>query len=189
MQEKLGQRIRKFREDKEMSRQDLSEASGLSIEFIDALEDEGLSPALGPLFKVSRALGIRLGTFLDDAEIVDPVIVRKNERTQDLTTHPGDNHRGAVRFQSLGKGKADRRMEPFHVVLNPEDDSAEQELSSHQGEEFFVVLKGKVKFVRGKEKHILEPGDSLYFNSIVPHHVGCAGDEPAEIYAVLYFPE
>jgi quercetin dioxygenase-like cupin family protein len=141
------------------------------------------------LFKVSRALGIRMGTFLDDAEIVDPVIVKSSERSDDLTMHSGGGKRETVRFHSLGKGKADRRMEPFHVELFPEEDGAGHELSSHQGEEFLVVIKGRVRFVHGKETRILEPGDSLYFNSIVPHYVGCEGDEPAEIYAVLYFPE
>jgi transcriptional regulator with XRE-family HTH domain len=189
MRKKLGDRIRKFREDKEMNREDLADAAGLSVDYVLALEEQGLSASLGPLCKVSRALGVRLGTFLDDADVVDPVIVRKTDRANDLTMHSSGAKRETVRFNSLGKGKADRRMEPFHVELLPEGEQDEPELSSHQGEEFLVVTKGRVRMVHGRERHVLEPGDSLYFNSIVPHYVGCEGDEPAEIYAVLYFPE
>jgi quercetin dioxygenase-like cupin family protein len=46
-----------------------------------------------------------------------------------------------------------------------------------------------VKVVYGKETHRLEPGDSIYYNSIVPHHVGTLDDTTAAIYAVLYIPE
>jgi hypothetical protein len=36
---------------------------------------------------------------------------------------------------------------------------------------------------------VLQAGDSIYYNSVVPHHVGCRGDEKATIYAILYIPE
>jgi quercetin dioxygenase-like cupin family protein len=36
---------------------------------------------------------------------------------------------------------------------------------------------------------VLHPGDSIYYNSVVPHYVSCAGEEKATIYAVLYFPD
>jgi quercetin dioxygenase-like cupin family protein len=51
------------------------------------------------------------------------------------------------------------------------------------------VLEGRVKVVYGKETHRLEPGDSIYYNSIVPHHVSTLDDTTAAIYAVLYIPE
>ena len=60
--ERLGERIKKFREMNELSRQDLAERSGLSLDFITGLETENEYPSLGPLLKVARALGVRLGT-------------------------------------------------------------------------------------------------------------------------------
>lgn len=74
------------------------------------------------------------------------------------------------------------------MKLLPES-GQDKTLSSHEGEEFIAVVSGKVELIYGKETTILEPGDTTYYNSILPHHVGAAGDEPAEIYAVLYFPE
>jgi quercetin dioxygenase-like cupin family protein len=79
-------------------------------------------------------------------------------------------------------------MEPFFVELLPES-SRNGELSSHEGEEFIVVVQGQVEVVYGRETHRLAVGDSIYYNSIVPHRVGCVGDAPAAIYAVLYIPE
>lgn len=94
----------------------------------------------------------------------------------------------ALKFYSLGRGKSDRHMEPFFIEIFPES-AKEKKLSFHEGEEFIVVVSGKVEVIYGQETHVLEPGDSIYYNSVVPHHVGCFGEAPASIYAVLYFPE
>jgi quercetin dioxygenase-like cupin family protein len=50
-----------------------------------------------------------------------------------------------------------------------------------------MVLSGKIELTYGKEKHILEPGDSTYYNSLVPHKVSAVGG-PAEIIAAIYVP-
>lgn len=186
--EKLGSRICKFREERGMSREELAEAADLTVAFITALEEENLYPSVAPLQKVARALNIRLGTFMDDQISKDPLIVRQVDREADLTMQKAENKRPAFLFHSLGKGKTDRNMEPFFVEITPEDDE-DQKLSSHQGEEFIVVTKGSVKLIYGQEEHILNVGDSMYYNSIVPHYVGAHGDKTAEIYAVIYYPE
>ena len=54
---------------------------------------------------------------------------------------------------------------------------------------FIVVVSGEIEIIYGKETHRLSAGDSIYYNSVVPHHVGSIGDAAASIYAVLYFPE
>lgn len=187
MESNIGHRITAFRERSELTREQLAERAGLDPDMVAALENDNRTPSLGPLIKIARALGVRLGTFLDDVEVTDPLIVRRADRTPEIATHSRGGKRDTVRFYSLGRGKSDRHMEPFFIELSPEQ--GEVELSSHQGEEFMVVLSGRVKLIHGREHHELAPGDSLYFNSTAPHYVGCAGDEPASIYAVLYFPE
>ena len=52
-----------------------------------------------------------------------------------------------------------------------------------------MVHSGHVEIVYGKETHRLAEGDSIYYNSIVPHYVSCHGAATASIYAVLYFPD
>jgi mannose-6-phosphate isomerase-like protein (cupin superfamily) len=87
--------------------------------------------------------------------------------------------------RSLAKGKADRNMEPFFITMPP-DAGEEHKLISHQGEEFMLVLKGELMVVYGREQHVLKPGQTIYYNSIVPHHVCAAGGEATEILAVMY---
>lgn len=64
--EQLGKRIKRFRELNEISLEDLAQRTGLDISFLKSLEDDSVYPSLGPLLKVARGLGVRMGTFLDD---------------------------------------------------------------------------------------------------------------------------
>lgn len=185
---KLGSRVRKWREGQKMSRRQLAEATGLTEQFIITLEEESLCPAIGPLQKIARALNVRLGTFMDDQITRDPIISRNKDRKVDWSVQRAQGRRASLIFYSLAHGKNDRAMEPFFVEILPEQ-KAEHELSSHQGEEFIMLQYGRLKVVYGNETFVLEPGDTIYYNSIVPHYVGADGGEPAGIYAVLYNPD
>jgi transcriptional regulator with XRE-family HTH domain len=184
--EKVGIRVRKFREAQDMSLEKLSELTGLGVDFLATLEGESVYPSIGPLQKIARALNVRLGTFMDDISCHDPIIMRRESRVPDLTMAQSADH-ALYKYYSLAKGKVDRNMEPFfiEVLSHPEED---RKLSSHQGEEFIIVQSGKLLVIYGNEQQILEPGDTVYYNSIVPHYVGAYGDEPCCIYAILFHP-
>jgi transcriptional regulator with XRE-family HTH domain len=185
--EKVGARIRRLREGESLSLDDLSARSGLSADFLKEVEQDNIYPSLGPLLKIARVLGIRLGTLLDDQISQDPLIMRVENRKEELTMLKGKDKPVALKFHSLGRGKKDRHMEPFYIEILPEP-AEDKKLSSHEGEEFIVVLSGEVEIFYGQETCILRQGDSIYYNSVIPHYVSCRGPK-AEIYAVLYFPD
>lgn len=185
--EKLGARVRKFREERELSIEQLAEAAGVSTDMVVSLEQDNIYPSLAPLQKIARAMNIRLGTFMDDVDVNDPLVVRRAEQETDLAMQKAKNKKAAFIYHSLGKGKADRNMEPFYIEIAPEPEE-DRNFSSHQGEEFIVVLKGQILLRYGRKEIILEAGDSAYYNSAIPHYVGAHGDSPAEIYAVIYYP-
>jgi len=178
---KVGKRIRKYREQLGLSQEELAVNSGLKLESIKEYEEGIAYPPIGTLIRLSRALGQRVGTFTDDQFVPDPIVVKVNEREPEATS---DGEKGHYEYFPLGQGKTDRHMEPMFIRVGEEE---AHELSAHEGEEFIVVVSGKILLVYGKEERILEPGDSAYYNSVVPHYVG-AVDGPAEIYAVLYTP-
>ena len=180
----LGRRIKTYRERLEMSQEDLAKSTGLDLSLLQAIESEQVYPALGVLIKLSRALGQRLGTFMDDQFQEDPLIVRMAERQVEMAPHKGETP-GPYRYFPLGRGKTDRHMEPFFIEIGPDQDKS---TSSHEGEEFIVVVSGEVELVYGKKNFLLKPGDSMYYNSIVPHYVGAAGGQKAEIYAMVFMP-
>ena len=188
MDKNVGERIRAFREKQNLTLADLSGRTGLDETFLAAVESKDSYPSLGPLVKIARALGVLLGTFLDDHVSRDPLIVRLAERTPEMAMHADGGKAPSHTYYSLGRGKTDRHMEPFFIEMAPEAES-DKKLSSHEGEEFIVVVSGKVQLVYGRETTILEPGDSIYYNSVVPHNLSATADGPASIYAVLYFPE
>ncbi len=186
-EQKLGKRIKSFREDRNISLETICEHTGLSEDFMNALEQDNVYPSIGPLQKIARALGVRLGTFMDDEITRDPIISRIGKCDADLAMHKSRNSNTSYVYNALGKGKSDRNMEPFFIEIMP-DNADDRSTSSHQGEEFMLVLKGELLVVYGRETHILKQGDTIYYNSIVPHYVGAHGDSPAEILAIIYNP-
>ncbi|MFO7885231.1 MAG: cupin domain-containing protein [Desulfobacteraceae bacterium] len=184
---KVSGRIRYFMEKRNMDLEELAALTELDISFLETMLQENVYPPLGPLMKIARALGVRLGTFLDDQESRDPFIVRRADRQTEFSVLAGKNKPAALKFYSLGKGKTDRHMEPFFVEILPES-AREKKLSSHEGEEFIAVLEGSIEVLYGKDTYVLNKGDSIYYNSIVPHYVSCLGDIKAKIHAVIYIP-
>ncbi|HNZ81122.1 MAG TPA: helix-turn-helix transcriptional regulator, partial [Bacteroidales bacterium] len=79
-QRMIGSRIKGMRESKSISIEVFSERSGLSVEQIQLIESNSQIPSLAPLVKMDRALGVRLGTFLDDNEDLGPVVSRKEDQ-------------------------------------------------------------------------------------------------------------
>jgi transcriptional regulator with XRE-family HTH domain len=183
---KVGARLTLLREERKLGLAELSSRSGIPQAEIEAIEAGKLSPSIAPLVKLSRALGVRLGTFLDDSGGEGPVVCLGGQASEVMRA-PGQASpaMGALSFFALAKGKSGRSMEPFIVDVRPVADP-EAGLSSHEGEEFIYVLQGEVEVRYGSEIKRLSAGDSIYYDSIVPHRV--SSPSPAKILAVIYAP-
>lgn len=187
---KVGNKIKAIRESKNLSVEEIAERSGLTQEQIISIENDENLPSLGPLIKISRALGVRLGTFMDDNDALGPVVTRAADHNQDTSisfSNGSTNARKHMEYHPLASQMADRHMEPFIVDINPTDDRHFQ-LSAHEGEELIYVLDGEVEVEYGKECYLLRRGDSIFYDSIVNHHVHGANGQSARILAVVYIP-
>lgn len=184
----VGEKIKSVRELQKITRDEIAQRSGLSVKQIETIEENNLLPSLTPLIKIARALGVRLGTFLDDQENFGPVICRQGNSQQTIRfTNNTENESKSMGYHSLAATKTDRHMEPFVIQVDPTG-ASEYNPSSHEGEEFIYVLEGKVEVNYGKDNYALEAGDSIYYDSIVAHHVHAAGTTAARILAVVYTP-
>ncbi len=186
----VGSKIKGIRESKNLTIEEISERSGLSVEQINSIENDQNLPSLGPLIKVARALGVRLGTFMDDNDALGPVVTRAKDREADSSisfSNGAVDARKHMEYHPLAQQKAGRHMEPFIIDINPSDD-LEYKLSQHEGEEFIYVMEGELEVDYGKEKYSLLPGDSIYYDSIVKHHVHSAPGKSAKILALVYIP-
>jgi quercetin dioxygenase-like cupin family protein len=177
-----------FREFRQMSREELALKANLDPLQLELIEEKGTVPSLGHLIKISRAFGVRIGTFLDDQEKIGPAIVKSGEQQSGFSFSTKDESaREHLNFFSLAQAKSGRHMEPFIVEIEPASDS-DYKLSSHEGEEFIYVLDGKVEINYGKEVYQLEKGDSIYLDSIVAHNVHAIANQNARLLAVVYTP-
>ena len=187
----IGGKIRSIREMKQISQEEIAERSGLSVEQIKKIEDNEDFPSLTPLIKIARVLGVRLGTFLDDQSELGPVVCRKQSSYANngiRFTNNSTIDRRHMNYHSLAQDKSGRHMEPFFIEITPKVEGENFEVSSHEGEEFIYVLKGTVEIIYGKNSYILEEGDSIYYDSIVAHHVHAADENSAQILGVVYMP-
>jgi transcriptional regulator with XRE-family HTH domain len=182
--QQLGDRIIAYRERLGLTQQELAQNSNVDASLLAAVEKGEAYPALGILVRLSRALGQRVGTFTDDHTSPDPLIVRAVDRDPGSRQHLGGVDTG-IRYFPLGRGKADRHMEPMYLEIGPDEPDLP---TSHEGEELLIVISGQLEIRYGKQVHLLGPGDSAYYNSVVPHCVRAGGGQWATAYAVIYQP-
>ena len=181
----LGKKIETFREFRQITREELALKANLDKDQLEKIEEKGVIPSLGHLIKISRALGVRIGTFLDDQDQIGPVIVKAGEEKSSLSFSTKDNStREHLNFFSLAQDKTGRHMEPFIVEIEPSKES-DYKLSSHEGEEFIYVLEGSIEINYGKDVFKIDKGDTIYLDSIISHNVHAANNQPAKILAVI----
>lgn len=184
----IGEKIALQRRDKDLSLAELSQRAQLNEEQLEKIESGAIAPSLGTLIKLSRVLGIRLGTFLDDVSNKGLVITRKDESGSSFNlAASGAGQSENLLFTSLARAKNNRHMDPFLIEVKPVE-SDDNNLSSHEGEEFLFVLSGSLKVIYGRENHVLKAGDSIYYDSIVDHRVQTASNEKTIILAVVFMP-
>jgi transcriptional regulator with XRE-family HTH domain len=179
-----GSRVKSVRESRLVNIVTVSERTGLTVSQIEMIEN-GESVSLAPLIKIARALGVRLGTFLDDIESKCPVVCRSKDYDKGVRFNASNNTKH-LDYYSLARAKSGRYMEPFIIEINNSkgDDFA---FSSHEGEEFIYCLDGTVEIIYGQKTYALNPGDSIYYDSIIEHGIQ-AVNGIAKILAVVYAP-
>ena len=183
----VTERIKILCADRNMSAEELAAGSGLTVDQVNRILGSDIIPSLSSLIKIARALGVRLGTFLDDSEEMGPVVNRHADSHQPVsfTSHQTSNN-SHMDFFSLAARKAGRNMEPF--LVNIQTGTGKENPSSHEGEEFLFVLEGSIIVHYGTKKYILNQGDSIYYDSIVDHLVTANYESEAKILGIIYTP-
>lgn len=184
---KVGERIKELREKKGLSLKDLADLTGFSTALLSQMENHLVSPSLGTIIKLARALEVRVGDFFGETEGEPFTIVRRDERRKVSRFASKDGVKYGYSYESLGFEKKGRNMEPFIVTLEPATIPTTK-TSVHEGEEFIFVLEGEMEVILGNHKDVLYPGDSIYYDSTIPHRVQCHQNKVTKILAVLYAP-
>jgi transcriptional regulator with XRE-family HTH domain len=182
---RVGEKIKQLRERKGLSLKEVADATGFSTALLSQMENHLVSPSLGSIIKLAKALEVRVGDFFGETQGEPFAIVRKNERKTISRFASKEGVSYGYSYESLGFEKKNRRMEPFIVTLEPATLKTSK-TSVHEGEEFIFVLEGEMEVIFGDHTDILYPGDSIYYDSNIPHRVQCHQDRVTRILAVLY---
>lgn len=181
----IGRRLKEIREMQKLSLEQFARISGITLDKLRDIESQVILPDLGTIVKLSKALRIGTSLLLDQKSGYSYSVYRKKDRANIKRYSTGASERPNYHYQLLSSGIRDKHMETFLVTLNP--NAGGDELSSHDGEEFIMVMEGRVKVVLGNKEELLEEGDSIYYLASVPHVlVNPMEKDDAVVMAVLY---
>lgn len=185
----LGSKIRKLRLRRSMTLQEVSDLTGLSKSLLSQIENETSVPPIPTLARIAKSLGVKIDHFFCNPTRRQRIsVMRKNMWREDpKLPHNRPQHSG-YRYTPLAQPTIIQHMEPFWVRFEPNMPS-DLTYYQHPGEEFLYVQEGTLEFIAEGEKIKISAGDSLYFESSIPHVVRNRGHYPASAIAVLYMPE
>lgn len=170
----LGSRLRDLRRRQKMTLEELGKRTGLTSSFLSRIERNITSPSVKSLRETAAALNTRVSRLFEEEKTRNFVFVKKDKRKKFF------KHKLKSCWEMLASGLLDIRMEPSLFILKVVG-KMEKQSDSVDGEEFGLVVKGKVELLRGSEKFIMEKGDSVYFKGVKSHKIVNMGNNEANL--------
>ncbi|EAR24016.1 putative regulatory protein [marine actinobacterium PHSC20C1] len=168
----LGQiapRLRRARQNKNLTLDDLAQATGISKSTLSRLESGQRKPSLELLLPVVAALSVPLDQIVTSPRIADPRVAQKSTRADGRMLTPLSQH--------LGKPQA------FKITIAATD--GEPTLRTHGGYEWIYVLEGRLRLVLGEHDIVMGTGEAAEFDTKNPHWFGSSGNGPVEILSMF----
>ncbi len=172
----VGKKIKKVRTAKKLSLEIIANETGFAIDYLKSVEAGKVTPPVGALLQISRALKIDSGELLHERQAnLQERIKAYSKRT--------DNYA----YTTLTPGAENKHLKAFRVTIEPGQEHSGVGYH-HEGEEFVYVLAGNVEIAVGEHVNRLSQNDSLHFNSGIRHNLKNVGDNTAELIVVIYSP-
>lgn len=161
----IGRQVRQFRQQLDMTVAEVAKLAGLSSGMLSKIENGMTSPSLATLRALSQALNVPVTSFFRKFEEQrDATFVKAGEGL--LIERRGT--RAGHQYQLLGHSVGRRdSVEPYLITLT--EKSEVFPLFQHAGVEFIYILDGEVLYRHGSQTYSMARGDSLFFDSDVPH--------------------
>ena len=163
----IGEKVRILRLKKKLGLVELGQHTGLSAAMLSKVERGKLFPTLPTLFRIALVFNVGLEYFFSDERERHVVsVVRKAER-QRFPERPGERDISFY-FESLDFRAVERKLNAYYAEFQPLLPTQARP-HHHPGVEFLSVLQGTLEMRIGTEEYTLDAGDSIYFDSTVPH--------------------
>lgn len=173
----VGLRVRQLRTARGMSLRALAEASGLSVNTLSLIENGKNSPSVSTLQRAAVALGISITAFFETPAPARSVVYTPATRRASAQYEHG-------KVEDLAAGFVESAVHPYLVTLEAQSGSGDDPIV-HTGYEFVLCLQGQVAYTVGHEQYLLSSGDSLLFESHLPHRWHNHASHPAQMLLVL----
>jgi transcriptional regulator with XRE-family HTH domain len=163
----IGAKVHALRMKKKMGLVELGQHTGMSPAMLSKIERGRLFPTLPTLLRIALVFSVGLDFFFAGARDKPMIgIVRRKDRLR-FPERPGEQEI-AYRFESLDYPASERRLSAYYAEFLPVAPDKVR-LHQHAGAEFIYTLEGTLAVRVNDEDYALEPGDSMYFDSSLPH--------------------
>ena len=175
----IADRIKELRIITGLTVEDMASRTGMSVEEYEQCEAGNRNLSIAFLYHCTLSFGVDMGDILEgkSPKLRSYALTRKGEgqRIEEAHNMVGYN---------LASGFRNRIALPLYMKMNYRPD-AEIELVTHEGQECDIVIKGQMKIQIGEHTEILNPGDTIYYDSGTPHGMMAVGGEDCAFYAIV----
>ncbi|MBQ3181369.1 MAG: AMP-binding protein, partial [Clostridia bacterium] len=178
-------RIKDLREAKGFTQEELAKLCGVSVEDYKVLEMGETDFSFTFIYKCAKACGVEVVDLLEGTSttLTSFAITRKGEGLKIVKKH-------GVEYNNLAPKFREKLAEPFLVRFPyiEGEQNAPMQLNSHNGQEFDIIVKGSLKVQVGNHVDVLHEGDSIFYNSLIPHGMVAVSEGGCEFHAVVLNP-
>jgi len=177
----IAQRIKALRELSDMSVETMSKELGIDTKKYIEYESGEIDIPVSFLYAMAGKFNVELTALLtgEEPKLQKLSIVRKDKGLS-------IDRRKEYKYQDLAYNFINKKAEFFMVTVEPEKEEKENiHKYAHEGHEFNHILEGKMKFFYKNQEIILEPGDSIYFDSGLEHAMIALGDKKLKFLAAI----
>lgn len=176
----LSQRIKQRRLDLGRSLEEVAVVAGQTRSWLSKVENFRITPSLPALARVAEALSISLAALLEGLDAKPQIVLTRKQERRVIQRDPQNSD---ITYHTLTTGRANRRMNPFLLEVPP---GGGRSISRpHEGEEFLIVLHGRVTLEYGSDTFRLAEGDTLYFDAETPHRLHNPHKTAAQVMCVF----
>lgn len=176
----IAERLRGLRDVLELTSEDIARDCDISAEEYRLAETGDYDISVSMLQKIARAYNVALDALMfgEEPRMSSYFVTRSGKGISIERTK-------AYKYQSLASGFMNRAVDPFIVTVEPKDADQPIHYNSHNGQEFNLVIEGRMLIsIEGKDI-ILNEGDSIYFNSKLPHGMKALDGKTVRFLAVI----
>ena len=175
----IAMRIEDLRESSDYTVEQMAQMLNVTAEEYRKYESGKADMSISFLVKISDVFGVDMTELLTgQAPRLNTLCVTRAGQGRTIDCHD------QYVYKNLAYNFIHRKIEPMYVTVQPEDNKTLTP-NSHEGQEFDYVLSGTMHIVIGKNDLVLNPGDSVYYDSRMPHAMEAVGEEPIQFLAIV----